>query len=642
VSEAKAESAEKESSWWQTAFKYVGVLARTPRTFALIWRADWKLTIGLLLLTTILALVPMIEIEITRLILDALTNELAGPLLKVLVIPLIIVMTLVGLIHNCLRPTARAWSGQLGDYLHRDINSLVLQKANSFPGMALFESPDVYEKLRKVEGQAGWKPLHMLDSLESLIQGVVTVISMMFVLIMFNPILALVVMAFAIPHVAIQIVHNKQSWALQGHESKEVRRMYYYSYILTAKHFASEVRVFGLGDFFLGRYLEQFNAYFHRHQQLRNKHWRESAALALLFAVGTGGGYAYIGFVTIIGAITVGAMMLYISAIDRVTYGISNIVHTLTSLYESNVFIDDLYNFLDIPQEMPLVPPEYAQEMKEELTTGIEFRNVQFHYPEADKMVLKDVSFKIKPGQTMALVGENGAGKSTLVKLLSRLYDPTKGQILIDGVNMPEFDIEKYRSKVSVIFQDFTTYNLSARDNIGFGQVHHFEDMEMIKRAADRGGAREMIEELDNGFDTLLGQWFEHDEKGTDLSGGQWQKMALARAFMRSLGAAAKDKSGDEDGGAKYLDSDAQILILDEPTAALDAKAEYEVYSRFHELTKGRTTLLISHRFSTVRMADVIVLLDDGVITEQGSHDELMELNGAYAKLYNLQADRYK
>jgi len=284
-------------------------------------------------------------------------------------------------------------------------------------------------------------------------------------------------------------------------------------------------------------------------------------------------------------------------------------------LYESALFMSNLFGFLELTPAMPAAanPRPVPHPIKQ----GIEFRNVSFKYPNRPEAVLKNVNLFMRPGEKIALVGSNGAGKTTLIKLLTRLYDPSEGQILLDGVDLREYDLNDLRDSIGVIFQDFVRYQATAKENISFGQIKALEDDLRIEGAAERGGASEVIDGLPDKWETMLGQMF---ERGTELSGGQWQKMALGRAFMR----------------------DGEVLVLDEPTAALDAEREYEIFQRFRDLTTGKIAVLISHRFSTVRMADRIAVLEDGAITELGSHAELLALNGTYARLFNMQAEGYR
>ncbi|MFZ4660386.1 MAG: ABC transporter ATP-binding protein [Caldilineaceae bacterium] len=325
----------------------------------------------------------------------------------------------------------------------------------------------------------------------------------------------------------------------------------------------------------------------------------------------------------VLARITIGELTLIIQAVERVRTDLGELFKRGGIFYENSIFVSALFQFLDLQPnavEGALARPQPSTQQAPlpiPLKQGIEFRNVSFHYPGAERLVLQNVSFTLQPGSSVALVGDNGAGKTTLVKLLARFYDPTEGAILLDGRDLRDYDVAALQANIGVIFQDFVRYQVTAQENIGFGRVEEVDDLTRIIAAADKGGAVPVIEKLPNGYQTMLGKTFENS---VDLSGGEWQKMALSRAFMR----------------------DAQILILDEPTAALDAKAEYDVYLRFAELTGGKTTIFISHRFSTVRMAQHILVLADGRLVEEGTHDQLMALGGSYAEMFTIQAERYR
>ena len=456
----------------------------------------------------------------------------------------------------------------------------------------------------------------------------------------------------------------------------EVRLMNYLRSVLTGRDAAREVRLFGLGEHFLGRYLATFEQFRRRYAHLRLAQWRDNTALAALSALGSAGAYAYVVLQALSGQITLGGLTFYTGIVGQVRSGISGLVWQTASLYQSNLFINQLFEFLATEPAMPVLPPERARPVPRPLREGIVFRNVAFRYPGTERLVLEDVSFEIRPGQTVALVGENGAGKTTLVKLLARLYDPTAGQILVDAVDLREYDLEAWRRQIGVIFQDFARYHLMVRENVGVGWIEHVDDLAAITRAARFGGADEVVARLPDGYDTILGRQFSmmsssartvRVEEGVDLSGGEWQKIVLARGFMRTGGTDGTNgmsgtggtdgtngmsgtggtdgthSTGDTGGTeAEHAPEGAQLLILDEPTAALDAQAEYNVYRRFHELTRGRASLLISHRFSTVKMADHIVVIEHGRVTEQGSHEELVALGGRYAELFEMQAERYR
>jgi ATP-binding cassette subfamily B protein len=391
--------------------------------------------------------------------------------------------------------------------------------------------------------------------------------------------------------------------------------MMYLERLLTNSESAKEVKLFGLGEPLLRRYHDLFWKFYAEDTALAKRRSAISVGFGVLTSLSYYVAYAWIVFRTIIGAITLGSMTLYLTVFRQSQGTFQGMLQNMNALYESALFMSNLYGFLGLEPQMktsgvPLKVPR-------PIARGIEFRNVSFRYPGRSEWALRNVSVAIGPGEKLALVGANGAGKTTFIKLLTRLYDPTEGQILLDGVDLREYDIDDLRLRIGVIFQDFVRYMMTAGENIGFGQIEALDDRPRIERAAEKGGADEVIATLPQGYDTMLGAWF---ERGRELSGGQWQKIALGRAFMR----------------------DAEVLVLDEPTSALDAEREYEIFQRFRRLTEGRIAILISHRFSTVRMADRIAVLEDGALIELGTHRELLEKDGVYARLFNMQAEGYR
>jgi ATP-binding cassette subfamily B protein len=377
----------------------------------------------------------------------------------------------------------------------------------------------------------------------------------------------------------------------------------------------------------------------------------KTVCLCAFSSVGTTISYGYAVFETLEARITVGQMAMFLSTISQMESSLGYVTFLVSELYRHALYVNELFEFLDMGSENTAQMLEPKRALPRPIIRGIEFRNVSFKYPQTENEILSGINFTIKPGETVALVGENGAGKTTIVKLLARLYHPTQGQILIDGIDLNELDVDEWRSALSVVFQDYCRFHLSLRANVGIGLLSEMNRNGSVEIAAERGGAASVAAKFSNGYETMLGKMFEDpnkngddnlDEKnderiGIELSGGEWQRIALSRAFMRS-----RDDKTDASGGELSV-KDAELLILDEPTAALDVQSEYDVYCRFHELTAGKMALLITHRFSTVRIADTILVLEGGKIVESGSHEELMSRdNSSYAKLYNLQADRYK
>jgi len=431
----------------------------------------------------------------------------------------------------------------------------------------------------------------------------------------FSPWLAVIVFVAAIPSFLSQSQHAERAFRAVSRRAPEARLLNYLEVLLTGNDTVKEVKLFGLGEPLLKRYQELFTRFYLEDRAIAERRTLAGLGWGLLSSLAYYGSYAWIVLRTVAGLITLGDMTMFLGIFRQSQNSIRSLLDSLNRLYESSLFLDNLMTYLKL--QPLLVSPVDGLAAPAPIREGIEFQHVTFRYPGSDADVLRDVNLHIHPGERIALVGLNGAGKTTLIKLLTRLYDPTEGQIFLDGVDLREYDLTSLHQRFGVIFQDFVRYQFTVRENIGFGQVDALDDLARIKGAAERGGASPIIEDLPHGYDTMLGRRW---EKGQELSGGQWQKIALARAFMRK----------------------AEVLVLDEPTSALDAEAEYEVFRRFGALMEGRIAVLISHRFSTVRMADRIAVLSAGRVVELGSHADLMLLNGAYARLFNLQAEGYR
>jgi ATP-binding cassette subfamily B protein len=421
----------------------------------------------------------------------------------------------------------------------------------------------------------------------------------------------------ALPHLFAELKQGHYRFSLMADISPTQRYKFFYGMVLSGRHAAKEVRLFSLGPYFLRRvlgFLQEIHGA-ERSQQRRELRWQ--AGLGVVSSLVSSVTLVLVIVAAFAERISMGDITLYIVAIASVQTGLSSLLMALAGMNESALFFTYYNDLMTTSSDISSLPPILPAKP---LLAEIELRGVSFRYSEQHPWVLKDVNLKIAASECLALVGLNGAGKTTLVKLLTRLYDPTEGVILWDGVDIRRLNTESLRRRVGVIFQDFMRYDLTVQENIGLGCVEHMDDLSRVKQAANEAGIHEVIEAMPNGYQTPLGFMFTDRGSGMDLSGGQWQKLATARLFMRR---------------------DADLLILDEPTAALDAQAEYETYARFADLINGRATLLISHRFSTVRMANRIAVLKNGQITECGSHDELLLLAGTYAKLYAMQAEKY-
>jgi len=480
--------------------------------------------------------------------------------------------------------------------------------------LAYYEDPAYFDTLHRAQKEGSYRPTHIVNGLVKLGQSAISLLAMAALLFSFHPLVSAILFAAVLPGILVRIRYAGKMYRWQTKRTPDQRRADYYGWILTGNRHAKEVRVFDFGRLFIDR----FNALKKsvREEKLQITRKRAVAdftaqAAASLFVFGT---FGYIAFRTINNTITLGDMVMYFQAFQRGLGYLKDFLGGMADLYEDNLFISHVYAFLDV--EPKVKDPDHPKPFPAIIQKGISFDHVNFTYPSGRATVISDVSFDIRPGEVIALVGENGSGKTTLVKLLLRLYDPLKGCIQIDGTDLRELPLERLRKEISVIFQDFVQYHFSAKENIGLGNIDYRDNEKRIEDAARKAGAHDLITSLPNGYDTMLGKWI---EKGEELSLGQWQKIALARAFMR----------------------DAKVIVLDEPTSSLDAKTEYEVFSTFKRLLDGRSAILISHRFSTVRMADRIVVLDKGRIVENGTHEELMARKGTYEGLFSKQASQY-
>ncbi|MDX9953474.1 MAG: ABC transporter ATP-binding protein [Anaerolineae bacterium] len=590
----------------------------TPQAFRLVWAASRPAALVGVGLTLVAAFLPAGQAWAGKLIIDTIINSTKQGLTAEQglrqVLPFLGLELALVLISS-LTSSARSLSDRvLQSQLSNHINSLVMRKAIALD-LAFFENPLFYDTLQNARRQADSSALNIVKSSLQLVQQLITLISLIVLLVRFSPWLALIVFVSAIPSFLAQSQYAERAFRAVSRRAPESRLLNYLETLLTGNETVKEVKLFGLGETLLARYQELFIKFYLEDRAIAERRTLASLGWGLLSDLAYYGSYAWIVWRTILGVITLGDMSMFLSIFRQSQHSIRSLLDNVSRLYESNLFLDNLMTYLELVPV--LTSPENGLPAPAPIRQGIEFRNVSFSYPGASKLVLRNINLHIRPGERMALVGLNGAGKTTLIKLLARLYDPTEGQILIDGIDLRDMDLASLHQRFGVIFQDYVRYQFSVRENIGFGQVEALEDFERIQDAAERGGATTVIEGLPQGYDTVLGRRW---EKGAELSGGQWQKIALARAFMRK----------------------AEVMVLDEPTSALDAQAEYEVFQRFGELMEGRIAVLISHRFSTVRMADRIVVLGDGEIRELGTHAELMANDDAYARLFNLQAEGYR
>lgn len=506
----------------------------------------------------------------------------------------------------------------LGSRLGTDINVAILERAQKLE-LRHFEDPEFYDRLVRARREASSRPLSLVSETFSLVQSVLTLAGYAAILVKFNAWVVLVFVLAALPATVAEMRYSKQGFKMRNWRSPETRKLNYLEYVLANNEHVKEVRLFGLSDLFLGRYKELSEKFHNEDSMLMVRRTIVTYFLSLVATLAFYGTYGFMAISAAAKNITLGSMTMYVLALRNGQSSFQSILSGIGAIYEHNLYMSNLFAYLDADIEPTTVerPPIERAKRPSGTERGLRLVNVSFKYPGAEKWVLRNVDLFIPEGQSVAIVGHNGAGKTTMIKLLTRLYDPTEGHIFLDGKDLVDWDKDELLRRFGVVFQDFNQYELTFRENVGVGQVEYLEDDTRVRKATKQGGAEPLLDGQEAGLDTQLGRWF---DDGIDLSGGQWQKVALSRGFMRE---------------------DADILVLDEPTAALDAEAEHAVFERFQELTQDRTTIIISHRFPTVRMADRILLIEDAKVAEDGTHAELVAAKKTYARLYELQARGY-
>ncbi|MEM6378914.1 MAG: ABC transporter ATP-binding protein, partial [Bacteroidota bacterium] len=479
--------------------------------------------------------------------------------------------------------------------------------------MYQFEDPIFYDKLERARRQTSGRTMLMSLALQQ-IQDAITIIFLGAGLVAFNPWLILILIVAVIPSFLGETHFNQRTYSLTRTWTPQRRELDYLRYIGASDTTAKEVKIFNLADFLAKRFYQLADEYYQENRKIALQRNLWGSLLSVIGTLAYYGAYVVIALQTITGQITVGSLTFLTGAFSRMRGMLQGIMGRFSRITDSAMYLQDLFDFFEI---VPTIKNKAASKaFPVPLQKGFTFENVSFKYPGADQWAIRNLSFHLPAGEKLALVGENGAGKTTLVKLMARLYEPTEGRILIDGVDIKDIELMSLRDNIGIIFQDFVRFQLKVRENIAVGSIEEVENMELIEDAAHKSLAEMVVEAFPQKYEQFLGKRF---KDGLELSGGQWQKIALARAYMR----------------------DAELLILDEPTAALDARAEHEVFLRFAELIAGKSAVLISHRFSTVRMADRILFLENGQLLEIGSHEELLEKDGKYAELFNLQAKGY-
>jgi len=605
--------AEHDSVWkgWR---ERVSALRNVPPVLKIVWDSGPSVVVFGLVSRLFSSLLPVVLLWITKLIIDSIVHSVSTHQ------PvhhgfwwLVAAEFALAVLNGVLTRTIDYSDSLLADKYMRHVSIRVMKHAASLDLIA-YEDPVFYDRLERARVQATDR-LVMIQAIGRLVQQVITTFTLSVSIMLFSPWLMLLLVAGVIPAFLGESHFALLGYAKNFRQTPVRRQLDYLRVLGGSKEAAKELKLFGLRDFLLGRFTG-----------LSDEIYKENVALSrlkliagsLLSVVGTAGYYSAYVFViwrTVTGALSIGTLTFLTGAIQQASSNIQQIFSTLAAIGDQALFLTDLLAFFEMQPTIRSKPN--ALPAPRPIVRGVEFRNVSFQYPGNTRRVLDHISFQLHPAERLALIGENGEGKTTIVKLMTRLYDPTEGQVLLDGVDLREYDLEDLHREIGVIFQDFMRYEMTARENIAVGRIEEIGNLELLQTAAHKSMADSVIGRLPGIYDQMLGRRF---EQGVDLSGGEWQKVALARAYLR----------------------DAQLLILDEPTAALDARSEFEVFRRFSELTAGKMALFISHRFSTVRSADRILVLANGKIAEEGTHDQLSRLGGRYAEMFEMQASSYR
>lgn len=589
-------------------------LRTLPQFFRMIWATSPKLALGNVLLRVVKAGIPLALLYIAKLIIDEVIDLREGTSTSSTFIWTLLVAELaLALASDVLNRVISLIDGLLGD-LFANATSVKLMEHASRMDLSQFEDSNFYDKLERARRQTTGRVVLMSQML-SQVQDFLSIIFLAAGLLVVSPWLILLLLFAVIPAFLTETLFNRRSYSLTRSWTPERRELDYLRYVGASDETAKEVKIFNLSEFIINRFAGLADGFYHANRRLsvQRTFWG-----SLFNGLGIAAYYAAYVFIirdTVNKEISIGDLTFLSGSFLGLRQLLQTILGRFSSIAQSALYLQDLFDFFAITANIQ--SPDTSNPFPDKILNGITFEDVGFQYPGTERWAVRHLSFHLEAGEKLALVGENGAGKTTLVKLLARLYDPSEGRILIDGKDIREFNLTDLRHAIGVIFQDFVKWQMTAKENIGVGRIEEMGDDPRIINAAEKSLADTVVDKLGDGYEQMLGRRF---KKGVELSGGEWQKVALGRAYMR----------------------DAQILILDEPTAALDARAEFEVFERFSELTQGKTAVLISHRFSTVRMADRILVLKNGELVELGSHEELLANKGLYSELFELQAQGYQ
>jgi len=599
------------SSAWQ---ERLSALRNTPPVLKIVWQSGPGVVVFGLVARVFASLLPLALLWIPKLIVDAIVharvaNQPVSPRLWWLVAAEFSLAVLTGILARAIDYS----DSLLADKYTRHVSIQVMKHAAELDLIA-YEDPVFYDRLERARVQATDR-LGMIQQIGRLIQLVITTITLSVTIIVYSPWLMLLLIAGVLPAFLGESHFAFLGYAKNFRQTPVRRQLDYLRLVGGSKEAAKELKLFGLSNFLTQRFTRLSDKIYEENVALSRRKLVAGAFLSVIAYMGYYSAYAFVIWRTVTGAYSIGLWYLLSGAILQASNNLQQIFSTLSGIADQALFLTDLLAFFEM--QPTIRSKQNALPAPRPIVEGFEFRNVSFRYPGTSRLVLNGLNFHLRPGERVALIGENGEGKTTIVKLITRLYDPTEGQVLLDGVDLREYRLEDLYRETGVIFQDFMRYEMTARENIAVGRIEEIDNLKMLESAARKSLADAVIAKIPGGYDQMLGRRF---ETGVDLSGGEWQKVALARAYLR----------------------DAQLLILDEPTAALDARSEFEVFQRFAELTAGKMALFISHRFSTVRMADRIVVLENGRIAEEGTHDELASLGGRYKEMFEMQAASYR
>lgn len=604
----------KSSDVPQTWVDRFRALRSVPPLLRMVWDTSPALSVSSVALRLVASATPLATLYVSKLIIDLVVQAIRGQAVdKLFVFKLLALELGLAVASDGLGRLITLVDSLLGDRFTNHVSLKLMEHATTLD-LTSFEDPVFYDKMERARRLTTAR-LGMLASLAGMGQQFVTLLSMLSAVILFSPWLLALLVASIVPVFLGETRFALLNYSMLFRYTPERRELDYLRYLGASNASAKEVKIFGLGKYLTDRSRSLFERFYAENRGLAIRRGLQGGLIGLVPTLAYYGAYAFILVRALAGALSVGDLTLMVGAFSRSRSLMESLVSGLSSVSEQSLFVKDLFDYFETKPSIASRPDSLA--MPRPIRTGFEFHNVSFAYQGSDQNVLDGVSFRFEPGERIALVGENGAGKTTLVKLLARLYDPTAGHILLDGVDLRDYSVEDLRHEIGVIFQDYMRFDMLASENIGFGRIEQLQNKDRITHSAEKSLAAGVVKDLPRGYDQMLGRRF---DEGIDLSTGQWQKIALGRAYMR----------------------DAQILVLDEPTASLDARAEFEVYQRFAELTAGKMAILISHRFSTVRMADRIFVLEGGRIAEEGSHGQLVAMRGKYAELFEMQAAGYR